>query len=195
VTVDSDVNLITLAEHWFGHGRDLDDFLVVSVEHNLGLGIMHNGELFRGANGLSPDLGDFLVRRPGDENTPARLEAIIVEAMTPNGGDSPEVGMTAVDDETVVAAGDALGFAIASLITLFAPPKVILAGAALVAGERLLMPLRAAVRRYTPLSLTDVTEIVVHSWSDDIWARGAAAMTLRDLYGAPWTATGPARRH
>src|SRR6478752_1568542 len=37
VTLDSDVNLVTLAEHWFGHGRGLDDFLVVSVEHGLGL--------------------------------------------------------------------------------------------------------------------------------------------------------------
>ena len=32
------------------------------VEHTLGLGIMHDGELFRGANGLSPDLGDLIVR-------------------------------------------------------------------------------------------------------------------------------------
>ena len=194
VTVDSDVNLVTLAEHWFGHGRDLDDFLVVSVEHNLGLGIMHNGELFRGANGLSPDLGDFLVRQPGDRNIPARLESIIIEAMTPRGDGEPSFAMSTVDDETVESAGDALGFAIASLITLFAPPKVILAGAALLAGERLLRPLRAAVHRYTPLSLTGVTEIVIHDWGDDIWARGAAAMTLRDLYGAPWNTTGPARR-
>jgi hypothetical protein len=27
-----------------------------------------------------------------------------------------------------------------------------------------------------------------------MWARGAAAMTLRDLYGAPWSTTGPALR-
>ena len=42
-TVDSDVNLVTLAEHWFGHGRGLSDFLVVSIEHTIGLGIMHRG--------------------------------------------------------------------------------------------------------------------------------------------------------
>ena len=195
VTVDSDVNLVTLAEHWFGHGRGLDDFLVVSVEHNLGLGIMHNGELFRGANGLSPDLGDFLVRQSDGQNTPARLEAIIIDAMTPRGQDEPGAGMTFSDDDAVQAAGDALGFAIASIITLFAPPKVILAGAALSAGERLLQPLYAAVRKYTPPSLADVSEIVIHDWGDDIWARGAAAMTLRELYGAPWSATGPAPRH
>jgi hypothetical protein len=32
----------------------------------------------------------------------------------------------------------------------------------------------------------------VREWSDGIWGRGAAAMTLRDLYGAPWGTTGPA---
>ncbi len=80
VTVDNDANLVTLAEHWFGHGRGLDDFLVVSIAGNLGLGIMHKGELFRGAGGLSPDLGDFLVRPPNGHNTPTRLEAIVSEA-------------------------------------------------------------------------------------------------------------------
>ena len=64
-SIDSDVNLVTLAEHWFGQARDLNDFLVVNVERSLGLGILHNGELFRGANGLSPDLGDLMLRSPG----------------------------------------------------------------------------------------------------------------------------------
>jgi predicted NBD/HSP70 family sugar kinase len=192
--LDPHVNPYPLAQHWFAHGRELDDFLVVSIEQSLGLGIVHNGELFRGANGLGPDLGDFLVRRPGDENMPARLGAIVVQAMTPNGDERRESRPNGPDDDALANAGAALGFAIASLITLFAPPKVILAGAMLSAGERLLVPLRAAVERYTPPSLIDVTEIVVHEWGDDIWARGAAAMTLRDLYGAPWSSTGPARR-
>lgn len=192
-TVDSDVNLVTLAEHWFGHGRGLDDFLVVSIEHSLGLGIMHNGELFRGANGLSPDLGDLLVRPPvpHGHNAPDRLSAIVAAASKRNGGDA---GAGTDDAEAYRTIGDAVGVAIANLITLFAPPKVILAGAALAAGDLLLGPLRGAVIAFTPPSLADVAEIVVHDWGDDIWARGAAAMTLRDLYGAPWNTTGPARR-
>lgn len=192
-TVDSDVNLVTLAEHWFGHGRGLDDFLVVSIEHSLGLGIMHNGELFRGANGLSPDLGDILVRPPGFDghNAPDRLSAIVAAASKRNGGGASAI---ADDAEAYRTIGDAVGVAIANLITLFAPPKVILAGGALAAGDKLLAPLRGAVAAYTPPSLADVAEIVVHDWGDDIWARGAAAMTLRDLYGAPWNTTGPARR-
>ena len=35
-SIDSDVNLVTLAEHWFGQARDLNDFLVVNVERSLG---------------------------------------------------------------------------------------------------------------------------------------------------------------
>ena len=33
----------------------------------------------------------------------------------------------------------------------------------------------------------------MHKPGDDMWARGAAALALRDLYGAPWARTGPAQ--
>lgn len=200
VTVDSDVNLVTLAEHWFGHGIGIDDFLVVSVEHNLGLGIMHRGELFRGADGLSPDLGDFLVHLPDADGDVRRLVDLIADAAAESeaGNDDDAGGDTAIASALSAAAtelaGNALGFAIANLITLFAPPKVILTGAALSSGHRLLTPLRAAVLRFTPASLADVARLVVRDFGEDMWARGAAAMTLRDLYGAPWGSTGPAPR-
>ena len=214
-TVDSDVNLVTLAEHWFGVGRGLDNFILVSVEHTVGLGVIHNGELFRGANGIGPDLGDLAVRPPapgGNGDGVTRLadvasEAAILDevaAIVDGGGEPPRDGRAmarAIDlaengDQRVLGvltmAGEALGFAIANLIALFAPPKVILAGAALAGGELILSPLRATVAALTPANLTDVAEIVVHQWGDDMWARGAAAMTLRDLYGAPWKTSGPA---
>jgi predicted NBD/HSP70 family sugar kinase len=218
-TVESDVNLITLAEQWFGHGRDLSDFLVVSIEHTIGLGIIHGGELFRGANGLSPDLGDLIVSpngsigngsRPGRLSGIASTTAILSVAADLARGTPQEKllrGTRGIEHAVSLAqagnggisrifeeAGRALGIAIANLITLFAPPKVILAGAALQAGDLLLKPLRDAVQAATPETISGVTEIVVHESSDDTWARGAAALTLRDLYGAPWGTTGPAKK-
>jgi len=218
-TVESDVNLITLAEQWFGHGRDLSDFLVVSIEHTIGLGIIHGGELFRGANGLSPDLGDLIVSpngsigngsRPGRLSGIASTTAILSVAADLARGTPQEKllrGTRGMEHAVSLAqagnrgisrifeeAGRALGIAIANLITLFAPPKVILAGAALEAGDLLLKPLRDAVQAATPETISGVTEIVVHESSDDTWARGAAALTLRDLYGASWGTTGPAKK-
>ncbi|PVE21400.1 ROK family transcriptional regulator [Microvirga sp. KLBC 81] len=218
-SVDSDVNLITLAEQWFGHGRDLSDFLVVSIEHTIGLGIVHGGELFRGANGLSPDLGDLIVSPNGsigNGSRPGRLAGIasttaILSAAADLARGTPQekllrgtrgmehaVSLAQAGDGRISKifeeAGRALGIAIANLITLFAPPKVILAGSALQAGDLLLKPLRDAVQAATPETIAGVTEIVVHESNDDTWARGAAALTLRDLYGAPWGTTGPAKK-
>jgi len=89
-------------------------------------------------------------------------------------------------------AGEALGLAIANLITLFAPPRVIITGRAMARSEQFIAPLRAALADSLPASLTDVSDVVVKEWSETTWVRGAAAMTLRDLYGAPWSTTGPA---
>ena len=92
----------------------------------------------------------------------------------------------------LAAAGEALGCAVANLITLFAPPKVIITGRAMASSEHFIRPLRETVAALLPPSLADVSDLVVREWDDSIWARGAAAMTLRELYGAPWGTTGPA---
>jgi predicted NBD/HSP70 family sugar kinase len=210
VSVDSDANLVALAEHWFGQGRELSDFLVISVERSLGLGILHGGELFRGANGLSPDLGDLLVRASNDALT--RLGDLATEdsVLAEVDGLADSEGFFARDRalgqvvrraeagepryaRAMAAAGEALGFAIANLITLFAPPKVLIFGRSIAGSESLIGPLRNTVAALLPPSLADVADIVVREGSDDLWVRGAAAMTLRDLYGATWGTTGPAK--
>jgi predicted NBD/HSP70 family sugar kinase len=211
-SIDSDVNLVTLAEHWFGQARDLNDFLVVNVERSLGLGILHNGELFRGANGLSPDLGDLMVRPPGggggrladvasEASVLSEAEALLrageQDAPLPAGrAMSILLKRAAAGDagsiRVLAKAGEALGFAIANLIALFAPPKVIISGRAMATSDYFVEPLRKAVAELLPASLADVSDIVVREFSDGNWVRGAAAMTLRDLYGAPWGTTGPA---
>ena len=175
VSIDSDVNLVTLAEHWFGQARGINDFLVVSVEQSLGLGILHNGELFRGANGLSPDFGDVMVRPPGSGG--GRLAAVASEAsvlaeaeISLRGGEHDAalragrgmallLQLAAAGDQRCVgilaAAGEALGFAIANLITLFAPPKVIISGRAMAtelnsSSVRCARPSRRCCRRAFP---------------------------------------------
>ena len=211
-SIDSDVNLVTLAEHWFGQTRDLNDFLVVNVERSLGLGILHNGDLFRGANGLSPDLGDLMVRSMDGRG--ARLAdvaseaSVLIEAEALLRDGEPDATLhpgramalllkrAAAGDKRcsclLGVAGEALGFAVTNLIALFAPPKVILSGRAMVTSDHFMAPLRKTVEDLLPASLVGVSNIVVREWSDEDWVRGAAAMTLRDLYGAPWGTTGPA---
>src|SRR5690606_12222735 len=59
--VESDANAIAKAQHWFGQARQCDDFVLVSLEDSLGLGVMHDGQIFRGARELSLDLGHMMM--------------------------------------------------------------------------------------------------------------------------------------
>ncbi len=215
--IESDANAITIGEHWFRRCRDLDDFVVVTAEHSLGLGVMHGGELFRGAKGISFNLGDLVVASGGNgEMAVSRLadqaaEPAILAPVTGKAEfrEAARLGQAMkLARERIVAgdnalttsalrAGEALGLAIANLITLFAPPRVVIVGSTLVLGEHLLTALRNALDRTLPAWLADVSEVTVDEEADDTaWARGAAAAALKELYGAPWSTTGPARpRH
>jgi len=51
VYVDNDVNTLTLAEMWFGGGQGIDSFLIVTVGRGIGLGIVVNGQFYRGVKG------------------------------------------------------------------------------------------------------------------------------------------------
>ncbi|MEO1018832.1 MAG: ROK family transcriptional regulator [Pseudomonadota bacterium] len=152
VKLESDASLVTLAELWFGHGRGHSHFMVVSIEATIGIGIMHQEVLHRGAHGMSPDC--------------AWLDGL---------------------------PSDALGAAIAQLASLLAPPLIILSGQGLEAGERLTTPLLASFEKHLSPALHGLIDIVFHRWPDEAWARGAAALVLRDLYGSPWNTTGPSR--
>lgn len=211
--VESDANAAAIAQHWFRECRDIDDFLVVTVEHALGLAVMHGGQLFRGARELSFSLGDLIVGTfPAGTPDQARLSAVAsepaileslktrpgyAEAMQIGAGLSLALKHQKADDDVLAdaldRAGQALGIALANLIMLFAPPRVVLAGSALAFGDQLLSGLHAALRWALPPFLADVATILVDHLDETAWARGAAAAVLRELYGAPWSTTGPAR--
>jgi predicted NBD/HSP70 family sugar kinase len=209
--LESDANAITMAEYWFGQARDIDDFVLVAMEESLGLGVLHEGQLFRGAQQLSLTLGDMTMGAGPD--SAIKLAEIAGERAILDGehedrrlrdaarlGEGMDRVRRLIEDgdnvlrDAAAQAGAALGIAIANLVTLFAPPRVVLVGSALALGDYILEPLRQAFSRALPASLSNVAEIVVDNVADELWARGAAAVALGELYGSPWGTTGPARR-
>ena len=208
--VESDANAITMAQHWFGQARDLDDFVLVAVEETLGLGVMHGGQLFRGARGLSLTLGDMIMGAGGDNAIKladlaserailngSHADPKIAEAIRLGQGMAQVKGLVEAGETTLreaaARAGAALGIAIANLVALFAPPRVILVGSTLALGDHLLQPLRQGFANAIPAPLATLAEIVIDEADDELWARGAAAVALGELYGSPWGTTGPAR--
>lgn len=160
--LESDGDLAAMAEHWFGHGRDVEDFIVVAVDAGVSLGVVHKGELFRGGAGISADLSWWLAGPDGRPVPP---------------GAEPDPAT--------------LGRAIAGAAALLAPSLVILAGAGMQDGSPMVERVRDAFDAALSPALRERTALRVALWREDVWARGAAIRVLRDLYGAPWSTTGP----
>lgn len=198
--VDNDVNMLTAAEIAYGAGREVGDFLTVTIGRGVGLGIVMRGEIYRGAFGGA---GEFGHTKVGAElrcecGTIGCLEAVASEA-----GICTEVarirGEPAIDTESALIlasqdaevrevfarAGRTLGRSIGNLLNLFNPEVVIVTGEGTRAGALILDPMREAVRAASFDLLESDTRVLVQKWGDEAWARGAASIVVHEMLRPP----------
>jgi predicted NBD/HSP70 family sugar kinase len=71
VSVENDVNLAAVGEHWRGVGQGVDDFVFLSVGTGLGAGLVLHGELHRGHHGAAGEVDFALGGDLERENDPA----------------------------------------------------------------------------------------------------------------------------
>jgi len=195
VVLENDVNCLAAAEAWFGHGHDVKDFLVVTLGRGVGLGIVVNGNLYRGPRGGAGELGHVVLEPGGLEaahSEPGSVEAylsddgLVRQARNAVGG-FPEDGdvdallaLAEAGDEQTQAlyrwAGRLLGQVLGMLVNLFAPSLLVLAGEGMRA-ERFIVPAARASLAEHGFGETGVrVPLVVEPWGDDAWARGAATL-------------------
>jgi len=82
-------------------------------------------------------------------------------------------------------AGKRLGQAVANMIAILNPQTVIFTGDGMRAGEILITPAIEEARRLKLSGDKNETEFITHIWGDEVWARGAAALTLQHIYAEP----------
>ncbi|MCG2767351.1 MAG: ROK family transcriptional regulator [Anaerolineae bacterium] len=209
VYIDNDVNTLTMAEKLLGIGQGIDDFLTVTVGRGVGMGIVVNGQFYRGARGAGGEFGHTVIDPEGPLCSCGKrgcLEAYVSDPAivrmaqeAVQRGELPIVP-TELSAERVVAlaqegndtarrilshAGHVLGMGIANLINVFNPSLIIVTGEGVRAGDMLFGPMRDAVQRYEFANLAEDTEIVVQEWGDDAWARGAASLVLQEIFKPP----------
>ncbi|WP_054008718.1 ROK family transcriptional regulator [Cypionkella psychrotolerans] len=202
VSIDNDANLVALAELWFGAGRSLADFAVVTFEHGVGMGFVMNHRIYRGAQRLGLELGHTKVQLDGALCRCGQrgcLEAYVAdyalarEATTAlnwghRDGQSISVLLESLYDHA--QAGDAtarsifrragryLAVGLANVVNLFDPALIILS------GERLKFDYLYAAETLAEMDNLVINTgrprppIEIHAWGDLLWAHGAAALAL-----------------
>lgn len=210
VFVENDVNALTIAEQWFGHGHDRPDFAVVTVGAGIGLGLVINGQFYRGRAGAAGELGHTTITDDGPLCTCGKrgcLEAIASDAAVVRravelieAGEDSVLDPKALTIGAVSAAADAgdlvaqtvlteaghgLGIGLANVANILAPELIIVGGEGVTAGRWRLDPMLRAFGEHAFNDVAERTEVIVEPAGDETWARGAACVVLGELYRSP----------
>ncbi len=197
IYVENDVNTLTITEQLFGRGRHQDNFVVVTVGRGIGMGIVINGQLYRGVRGGAGELGHIIL-------TLNSLEGISLEALAADSavmryaaenGANQHAQLTELVSaarggdtrarEALMHSGAYLGIGLAAVINILSPALVIVSGEGVQAGDYRLKPMFETMRRYTFDGLGDDVEVVVEPTDDQDWARGAASLVIGKVFESP----------
>jgi N-acetylglucosamine repressor len=211
VQLANDVDSLTIAEQWFGHGRGFSDVIVVTVGRGIGAGFVLNGRFYGGRTGGVGELAHVPVAPGGPEcgcGNRGCLEALAsdvalveaAQAAISSGRSTTLAGAADLTLGAIVAAADTgdevarelladsgrwLGTGVATLLNLLNPQRVIVAGEGVEAGEWRLEPMRRAIEERRFDAIGAETEIIVESAGDATWARGAACVVLGEFFKSP----------
>ena len=199
VRMDNDANLGAVAEQWWGAGRGCDDFTYIKLGVGVGAGHVVGGALYRGSGGTAGEIGHMNIggadrcrcSRIGCMEMEVGSDAVVqsyVESVDPpipvtiddvvaacNAGDQSAA-------EIVANAGARLGTAIAPILNLLNPRKIILSGPLARAGRVFLDAVVDSVsERSLPKSVAE-TSIINSEFEHLTVAMGAATAALEVVF-------------
>ena len=208
VRVDSDRACAILGEAWCGRARGCRNAIFVAVGTGIGAGILCEGTVLRGVGDAAGAIGWLALDRPYRPEYPsvgcfeyhasgpgiAAVARALLDESPDYHGELRNIDATQLTARDVFAAydtGDELatrvldeavefwGMAIANLVSLFNPERIILGGGVFGPAARFLDRIRAEARQWAqPISITQV-EIETSALGGDAVLHGAGALALR----------------
>jgi glucokinase len=162
--LENDADAATLGEAFWGAGRGKAQVLFATVGTGIGVGIVLNGELYRGVDGSHPEIGHQVIDASGPQcycGARGCWEALAAgPAMTAWMNERGiETGLSAKKICEMAVAGHALarraverearylGLGLANLVTIFCPEVIVLGGSVMSSAPLFLDGIRDEIRR------------------------------------------------
>ena len=198
--VGNDGKAAAMAEHMFGQGVGVDDFVHLFSGSGVGGALFLQGEMYQGAKGLAGELGHIKVVHRGRlcscgaagclsayVSEPALAAEIAnISGIMPASLDDI-IARAADGDEAVLQvleqAGEVLGSAVSSLINIFNPPLVVLGGDMARAADYLGPSLFRALRRLAHPIMFAESQVVFSEMSVSKPYLGGVALALDGVTG------------
>ena len=142
--LENDVNCVALGEKWIGAGKDLSNFICLTIGTGIGGGIILNNQLFRGENFVAGEFGHTLIKK-GEFEQFASTTALIrlVKERTEKTLNGKEIfdleKKEIVEYQEVISEWiENLTDGLSSIIYCFNPANIILGGGVIGQGEPLI---------------------------------------------------------
>jgi glucokinase-like ROK family protein len=211
VYIDNDSSLIALAEQKFGIAKAQQNVMVINLGWGIGLGMIVNGEIFRGHNGFAGELSHIPLSdddrlcpcgKRGCLEIVASLLVVSQQAIEgiKNGRvtslkNTDTIPSKALGDAILDAAckGDQfaidllseaaykIGKALAILIHIMNPQSIVLSGRGARAGKILLAPIQQAVHKYCIPRIAESTQLLISNLGFDAELIGAAVLMMENF--------------
>ncbi|MEK7854895.1 MAG: ROK family protein, partial [Acidobacteriota bacterium] len=214
VEIENAANACALAEIWFERrGEGVSDLVAVTISEGIGTGIITNGQLMRGANGVAGEFGHVSIVENGElckcgnrgcwemyaSNSAAIRDYVrsTSRGRASNGnGNAGRPSPTFDDILRLAEQGDAkaaealdkmayhIGAGLAMLTTGIAPQTIVVIGEVTQAWKRIFPIIQRVIDDRSPL-VKSVTRIVPAEAAEKPRLRGSIALILQKHFGAP----------
>jgi glucokinase-like ROK family protein len=211
VYIDNDSSLIALAEQKFGIAKAQQNVMVINLGWGIGLGMIVNGEIFRGHNGFAGELSHIPLSdddtlctcgKRGCLETVASMLVVVQKAIEgikkgrvtslKNTDSSPSKALgdailDAADNGDQFAidllsdAAYKIGKALAILIHIMNPQTIVLSGRGARAGKILMAPIQQALHKYCIPRLAESTQLLISNLGFDAELIGAAVLMMENF--------------
>lgn len=203
VYLDNDMNAGAIVEKLFGYGKKRTNFIYVGVSRGIGAGIVLDRKLYTGSNGLAGEIGHIVIDHKGRRcpcgsrgclEMYASVSAIEEEARTrvQNGMGSMLASSPVTWEEIVSAAkaGDALACdlisemvdylaaGLVSVCNMHAPELILLGHEIAIAGDMVVLPLKAKVNSMTFAKDIAQVDIKVSRYGAESYKLSGAAVLI-----------------
>ncbi|MEO5582157.1 MAG: ROK family transcriptional regulator [Saprospiraceae bacterium] len=204
------VNLIAIGEMLYGIGKQYKSFICLNVGYGIGAGIISDGKLFTGADGIAGEIGHIVLdrnsKRKGMEGVAGTLEALasgygiadIAQKEAPidvhsilNKMDSHKIDAKSVfhasrkgdtlANEIVNSVAEYLSLGIDILIKLFNTECIVISGGVIRNNEILLEKIRNELKTYSMSAVSRSVSIVSSSFGENAALMGSFSLILEKI--------------
>ena len=182
--LENDVNCVALGEKWIGAGKDLSNFICLTIGTGIGGGIILNNQLFRGENFVAGEFGHILIKK-GEFEQFASTTALIrlVKERTGKILNGKEIfdleKKEIVEYQEVISEWiENLTDGLSSIIYCFNPANIILGGGVIGQGEALINRIKNSLFKKIGLQFKEKLNIIQAKLGNNAGMIGASYLLL-----------------